>query len=224
MVKHRKSRSKGKGKSKDVEVLHRDMQQQLEYQRTQEIRFVPEQSDVPRIRFNKSTIFNVELSYSTVQNLSTTAPINGSTSFSLASASNYTSYTTCFDQYRILQVNIKILPSGIATGSGLNIFTVIDYDDVSALGSVSSFFGYSTLKVTPAGQIDERTINPRIALAAYAGASFSGYANVAGKQWIDSASAGVQYYGMKYYVPTGSAGQSLTFITTMMVQFRSQRA
>lgn len=222
--KSRRSRPKQASSVEALKVLHDDMKNVLEYQKTQELRFVPEQKDVPRIRFKKGTIFNVELSYTTTAALSTTAPISSALSFSLASAPNYTSYTTCFDRYRIIQANVKILPSGIATGSGINILSVFDYDDATALGSQSAFFGYSTLKVTPAGQIDERTLTPRIAVAAYAGASFNGYANMPANTWIDSASAGVQYYGLKYYAPTGSAGQSVQFIITMNIQFKQQRA
>jgi len=220
----RSNTRKGKKRDGPLQVLHQDMKSLLELQRAQETKFVPETPDVPRIRFSQKQIVNVELSYQISTSLSTTAPTFGALPFTLANGDNYSNYVGCFDQYRIIQVNVKYYSSPLAAGMAALMYTVIDYDDANTLSAPGSYLGYDTLKVAPVGIIDERTLNPRIAVAAYNGSVFSAFANMSKSTWLDTASGTVQYYGLKYYVPTLSVANTLFFVVTMMVQFKSQKS
>jgi len=216
----KKVKSSKRNRSTGIDVLHKDLKDLIELSKAQENKFIPEVPDVPRIRFKQDALHNVELSYVTTTNLSTTAANFGALAFSLASCANYASYTACFDQYRIIQANVKFVVN-MAAGSGL-MYSVIDYDDANQPGTQTVYLGYESLKITPLGQIDERTLAPRLATAAYAGSTFNGYANMSPSTFVDAASPGVQYYGLKYYVPQVAATSTIQFIVTLMVQFRAQ--
>lgn len=116
-----------------------------------------------------------------------------------------------FDRYRIDAIRFNVVPRNNALGlvPGLvDIFCVIDYDDASLLTSTAQAQAYATcLKMAP-GESCSRTFAPNLAIAAYNGA-FSGFANQK-PQWIDAASASVQHYGVKLYIPaTGVVGQTV---------------
>jgi len=200
----------------------------LEFQQAQEVRFRPEVTDIPRIRFKKDRWFNVELSYFNNITTSTTAAVTGGLSFQLSNFANVSNYTAVFDQYRIMQVSVKFIPTNTTTSSGSPgvggvLYTVIDYDDQNTPTNLTTMLSYDSLAVTPPGQIEERTINPRLAVAAYSGA-FTSFANLSNQTWIDAASSSVQYYGLKYYVSSTPTIQTVLYVETAMVQFRSQRS
>lgn len=117
-----------------------------------------------------------------------------------------------FDRYRIDAIRFNVVPRNNAIGltAGLvDLFFVIDYDNVSALSSTSQAQAYATcLKLAP-GESASRTFAPNLAIASYTGTIFSGFANQK-PQWIDAGSASVQHYGVKLYVPaTGLVGQTV---------------
>jgi hypothetical protein len=200
----------------------------LEFQQAQEIRFRPEVPDVPRIRFARDRIMNIELSYFNNITTSATVATTGGFSFQLANFANAANYLAVYDQYRILQANIKFVPiqttmTAGSPGVGGMLYTVIDYDDANSPTNLTTLLSYDTLAITPPGIIEERTLYPRLATAAYAGA-FTSFANMSSKTWIDSASPNVQYYGIKYYVPPTPTVQTFTYVITVMVQFRAERS
>jgi len=220
------SRKGGRSKSRvpdKLDLLHQDMKELAIMQRSQSIKPLAELPDVPRIYF-KDSIYNATLSYAVSYSLSTAAPTFGALQFALSSADNYDSFTSCFDQYRVIQVNVKLQtgPPSVASSSNF-IYTVLDYDDANTMSSASAYLGYKTLKTTPLGTFDERTLTPRVAMSAYQSTSFSGYANM-GRVWIDSASPNVNYYGLKWYSYQGNMANNLNFVVTLMVQFKSQRS
>lgn len=204
------------------QVLREQLKELIEQGRTQSIRFEPEQKDVPRLRFSQNTLFNIELSYIATISTSTTVQTTGALVFQLSNSPQAQSYTTIFDRYRMIQANVKFIQY-IASANAAPIYTVLDYDDGNAPSSVAALLAYGSLKITPAGQIDERTLTPRIATAAYSG-TFTSYANVSSRTWIDSASPSVDYFGVKYAVPLTATSYSISAIVTMMLQFKSQRA
>jgi len=111
-------------------------------------------------------------------------------------------------------VRVTVSPQNNAIGLVINsttslvpIYCVIDYDDASALSSAANASAYTNCVVMNPGESCERVFQPRMALAAYAGA-FTSYANV-GPQWIDAASNAVQHYGVKFWIPVATAGQTL---------------
>jgi hypothetical protein len=149
--------------------------------------------------------------------------------FTLAnSVSDYANYAAVFDQYRIVAAEVTLTPritmaNQVSPYPAGYMYTVLDYDDATALTSTQAAQNYSSCIVTPVTEAVRRCVKPRIAMAAYSGA-FTSFANVA-DQWIDAASTGVIHYGIKCIMDVGTASALTTYDLeqTVVVQFRSQR-
>lgn len=205
-----------------MRTLHEDLKDLKELQMTSAIRFLPEQKDVPRIRFSKDSLFNAELTYRVNISTSISAMTTGSLVFQLSNVSNYANYTAIFDRYRIIQADAKFVQN-IQPGTAASLLTCIDYDDGNSPSGEASVEGFGTLAICPSGVVEQRTLNPRLAVAAYSGA-FTSYANMPSSTWIDSASPSVNYFGLKYEVPVTATSYAISVYVTLMVQFKSQRA
>jgi len=143
---------------------------------------------------------------------------------------NVANFQTIFDQYRIVAMRVYITPQNNAIGlvtnsttSLVDFYSVIDYDNPTALSSSSAARDYENCMVQAPGESAMRTFQPRMALAAYAGA-FTSYANTQ-PLWIDCASPSVQHYGLKYFIPQATAAQtqlqSWELNAEYFIQFRS---
>jgi len=157
---------------------------------------------------------------------SVTVDASGSISASLNLLNDYTEFTTLFDTYRIIRLDVDFMPvSSVAQGSPL--FTVIDYDDSTALTGLSAALEYGdVLASSQSGRIHRRTLRPRAALSAYSG-SFTSFAQSMHNQWFDVASPGIVFYGLKWIIPAYAnnspvAGQYMINVRYTM-QFKSER-
>jgi hypothetical protein len=203
-----------------MRVLHKDMQELLVQSRAAAVTFVPEKADVPRLRFAPQ-IHNFELTIlPVVVPVLSGVPAAGALTFSLSSVSSYIPYATIFDQYRVLQVIVKIVPNNY-TGS---IYTAIDYDDANVPASTATLLGYDSLSISTKAAISTRFLTPHVSSAVFSGAAFTSYALAPSRQWIDCASPSTAYYGLKYTSDNFTANGTLTFISTLMIQFQGQRA
>lgn len=156
----------------------------------------------------------------------------GAISFALSDLANYTELTALYDQYRIMEVRVQFAPLAASFGESTSssayptVFTVIDMDDDALPASIDVLKQYDTCQVTPNGSAFERIIHPRSALAAYSG-TFTSYAQSPYGQWLDIASPGILYYGLKWGaspVTTASGSFQLYSITcTYTVQCKSTR-
>jgi len=127
---------------------------------------------------------------------------------------NAAAFGNLFDQYRIDCLRITIRPQQNALGLNTNstttltdFYAVIDYDNGTALTSTAAAREYDNCMILTPAESGERIFIPRMALAAYSGA-FTSYANVE-PQWIDTASTGVIHYGLKYFIPAVTSGQTM---------------
>lgn len=150
--------------------------------------------------------------------------VNGAVYFALSSLDNYTDFTSLFDQYRIVCVEIFVRPlqnnsQYFSTSTDIlpRFASVIDYDDASALSTLADYRQFQTYHESNWNQYQKRIIRPRVALAAYTG-TFVGFAN-AKSTWIDLATPSVQHYGWKYFVSSGTAGTQ-THLQTWMVEYK----
>lgn len=132
--------------------------------------------------------------------------------------------TGTWDQYRIDAIRFTIASGNNAIGlyntattSAVPMACVIDYDDSTGLASLAVGQNYSNCIVLNPGESLERVFKPRMALAAYTG-TFVGFANVS-DQWIDSASTGVQHYGVKLYIPGTTAAQTVEQVWNVTVEY-----
>jgi hypothetical protein len=146
----------------------------------------------------------------------------GAWSFRLSDLPESSSFTTLFDTYRFVQVDISFVPRDI-TSTLPPLVSVIDYDDANPLSSLSSADDYDTVMTTQTGQLHRRVLKPRAALAAYSGA-FSSYAQTK-DQWIDAASPSVLYYGVKTYFNAnpGPTENVYTVKAHYVIQFKNTR-
>jgi len=200
--------------------LDEDMKRLLLSQAQQARYATPNVLDVQFPRMKQHTYSTVCTAFAFTVTASTTATAAGGYYFSLNSLNLYTSFTQLFDRYRVLDIQLQFNSQVNAPTGGGPLITAIDYDDAST-PSVEIQQRDTALSV-PVNQYFERTFKPRIALGAYAGTAFTGYANVSPNQWIDSSSPNVQYYGLKYFLPIQTtAGVVYSVTARVHLQFKN---
>jgi hypothetical protein len=197
--KQRKSRGKGKDSSSTTwSVLSQGMpHMQMKYPDNGVFRFFSMERKGAAMTNNNATITQTNFA------------------FTSADISQFTSFATVFDQYRITRVEAWIVPvnpqssNGAAVSRG-SLLTVIDYDDTTNLGSEAAAEAYENCVITPASVGQYRSFVPHIAVASYGG-TFTQFTNLL-PSWIDCASTAVQHYGLKTIVTiTDAAADSVTF-------------
>jgi len=208
-------------------ALQRDISQQLHQindKETTQIKGIsPLIADVPRMRFNRDKVYTFERTRSllSTQN-STVVDFTAALDFKLSNYPGDADISAMFDQYRILQAHVVFLP--LANTNGTPLFSVIDYDDVSA-SPLSELLQYSTLMVTQPGNAQERVLVPRAAIAVYSGSAFTNYAQSTPGTWIDTDSSTTPHFGLKYAIPTLPATGTVTFqiISKITIQVRGPK-
>jgi len=216
----KRRRNSSNGKRSRQSPMVKDVRESLLNTQTSSL---PLTRDVVLSRPNAERIYNFEFSQTNLITSSTVAEVDGSILLQLNNLNGYTAITTLFDAYRIVGARSQFFPTSNTYSSvgTAPIFTVLDFDD-STSTLISALLQYDTLKVAPPTVFFERSYKPRTAVAAYGGA-FTQFAQGSKNLWIDSASPGVFYFGIKYGVPLNSAGVSWTVATTVWVQAKSQR-
>jgi hypothetical protein len=132
----------------------------------------------------------------------TSAPGLYAFAFKLADLSEYTSFTSIFDQYRIDSVEITILPQTIPSTTSsasvpfANLAVVTDYDDASALANWALHLNYQNVQVISPGQRHKRKIIPHAQSAQVTLGSTVNTFSLA-RPWIDCSNVAVQHFGFK---------------------------
>jgi hypothetical protein len=131
---------------------------------------------------------------------------------------NFSDFGAAFDQYRIMSIEVWIIPQ--TTNSTALLKSVVDYDNAAITLTQAYFDAYTNCHTTTLQNGHYRKFVPHIAMAAYAGA-FTSYANAA-HQWIDCASTAVQHYGFKVYADiTAAAAIPVEFFCRAKFEFRN---
>lgn len=164
--------------------------------------------DVPRIRFKKDKVYTFSRSYF-YGNLIPTATLDGfaAVAFSLQAANGFSDITNLFDEYRIIQAIVKLVPNQASFDHP--IYTAIDYDDAGQPASVNSMLQYDTLRIQSAQTVIERVVNPKSAEEVYNTSLQTAYVPKYGL-WIDTDYPGVTHFGLKMVTP------ALASITTTL--------
>lgn len=117
--------------------------------------------------------------------------------FTIGALDQISPLTALFDQYRIKEVEVWIVPQLDASISvpQSNFATVIDYDDTNTLTTYAQALDYVNCVTANGAMAHYRRFVPHVAAAAYSGA-FTSFMNVTAP-WIDAASSGVIHYGIK---------------------------
>jgi hypothetical protein len=211
----KRSKKSKANQGQDVAIL-KDIRESLV---STQISGEPDVRDVIIQRPKRNRISHFEFSLTGNVTSSAVSETDGAITFQLNNLSGYTTLTSLFDQYRIVGITVRFYPSQPYTAATGQLFTAFDYDDATAV-PIATLVQRDTLKVAPANAYFERSLVPRLAIAAYAGA-FTSFGNTQGL-WIDSGSPGVVHYGLKYGVPASASANSWTYVARYSIQCRSQ--
>jgi len=162
----------------------------------------------------------IQTGETTLSNSSASVFVGTGLSFSLSSSAQAGSFQALFDQWRIMMVEVTVMPfAGPGATVAGQMYSVIDYDDAATPTSAAQLLQYETLQVNEIAQPFRRCFVPHSAVAAYNGA-FTGFQNVA-RQWCDSASPGIQHYGLKTGTDLSSAALGFVCLFRIWFQFRN---
>jgi len=185
---------------------------------TQIAQRVPDTVHMPIL---KESTYSVILGASTTFTNSTTVPVFPTLNFTGSLFNDFANYSTVFDKYRILEVEVDFLcVNQSSTGAGV-FATVIDYDDDSALTSLNQALDYKNCYSTSTSTSFKRTLIPRMTFAAYSGA-FTSYAEGKSGQWLDCASSGIIHYGIKCVINPSTPQQQYQVVIRAHLQFKNQ--
>lgn len=133
--------------------------------------------------------------------------------FLLSNVSQYTEFTTLFDQYKINCIVLKATWHQSAESPGVSVnyptpimHYVVDYTDATApltVAELAQYQNYKQINLSRAGSWSVK-IYPRVQKMVYTSAVATGYAP--GKSWINTTDYGVPHYGFKFLVDGTAAG------------------
>lgn len=224
-------RSKPKRKQGEQQRVVKDMDNQLKQlvlvQQEANRTSPPRNPDIPFPFLKRNKVFTFTRAFTNGTLVATSlADTNFAFTFTLNAFPDFADFTALFDQYRIGPCKVTFTPQG-SVEAVLNtvIGTVIDYDD-AVLVPMTGLQEYSTFQLNGLGRMFERVLQPRAANAAYSGV-FTSFALMPPNTWVDVASPGVIYYGLKGQIPattfTGGPYNVYSVQSTAILQFRNSR-
>lgn len=158
-----------------------------------------------------------------VQNitLSTSALVETNFSASLSLHPQVSSWTALFDQWCIPQFSVTFesqYPSG-ASFAPCQFYTALDFDNSTALGSISAIDDYSTSSNIVMGVNTKftRSIRPCLKVAGTAGTGQS-----VGRFWVDSAVPSTPWFGIRSIAANVSTTYNIQAFYTIWFAFRNQ--
>jgi len=148
----------------------------------------------------------------------------GASYFTLNNLDQVTTVTSLFDQYRIVCVKVRFVAQQNALGSaaGGMLYTVLDYDDGSALTSIAQARQYATCTETPPYMSVERVFCPGIQVGADSGGSLVDAVS-SRNQWLDCGAPAVKHFGVKWALSTSSVTASWQQFVEIYVELRQVR-
>jgi hypothetical protein len=183
--------------------------------------------DMPSVGAFDNKIYNVVDGYWLGNAITSNTTIAQGTalSFALNSCADYASLTAVFDQYRIMAAEVTLMPSATNqanNGTAGHVWTVLDYDDSTALSSIDAALDYPNVVVMNGLDSQVRSFVPHVAVGVYGGSTFTSYGNRA-QQWLDAASPGVPHFGYKIVTAATSVAQVYDASVKLHIQFRNPR-
>jgi hypothetical protein len=143
--------------------------------------------------------------------------------FSLNQTAISAAIVALYDQYAIFAayVRVNVNTSGPSPTSAPMYATALDYDNVTALGSLPVLQGYSTSAVTNISDTQERYIEPCNAPALWGGGAFNNYGQA--RMWVDCANNQTPHYGFRSIIAALGAGVTgnITYEVTLVICARN---
>jgi len=157
---------------------------------------------------------------------STSSVVFTACQFQVSGMGNISALQGLFDQYRIVGVEVLIVPqsnfiAAAATATAGMMHSVVDYDDATPLANEQNALDYQNCLTSSASDGHFRKFVPHAAVAAYSGA-FTSFTNVE-SPWIDAAYPSVQHYGLKVVNTTASVATELLIYATLFTEWRNVR-
>jgi hypothetical protein len=169
-------------------------------------------------RDNSVHNFIQEVDLGNVFTSSTAMQVGYARSFKFNDLTQYTSYTSIFDQYRFVDIEVWLLPglstSALQSGVSGNLYSATDYDDDNTPTSSTQFQQYTNSIQTPLNMGHYRRWKPHVAQALYGASLFTQFGNLTAP-WIDSGSVAVAHYGFKAL--TAGAASSGTVVSFQLI-------
>jgi len=155
------------------------------------------------------------------------SPIVDLLNFQLSQVPQYSTFTSLFDQYRIVSVvavfKVKATETYIGNSSGdiPHCRTAIDYNDNS--GTLSPAVDYQTCVDVPMTTSFCRKLVPRWASPVYRGISGSGYVMGSPRAWLDSQYPDVPHYQIVVNIDNTSLDNQFVYEVDVLytVQFQT---
>jgi hypothetical protein len=143
--------------------------------------------------------------------------------FSMSQHPQSSSWLTLFDQYTIPQVTIEwdsTLAPGATTSSPM-LYTALDFDNATNLGSIQRLEDYTTSEAHPMNPQHRfmRSVRP-VPKSLISTASGNSPAGIAGPSWIDSGEPTAQFFGIRSILGIGTGSFNTTI--TIWYAFRNQ--
>lgn len=179
--------------------------------------------DVTKMIFSKKKVYTFSRS-ANVTTITTTvgSGASGGLTFNLLQLPNPSDFTLLFDQYRIVQITVVVVPTGIQ--QQVPVYTAFDYDDSTVPGSPVVLLEKETLRISSSNLISERTFSPTVLRVTAGPSPTSVISETATSPWLDSAENGIPHFGFKYFIPPPTlAGLTNSYIITanFVVQCRN---
>jgi len=199
------------------EILLKQILESLQSSQTSQ---VPEVCDVAVRPTKKNKVYSFRQNFQGPQVTTALVESDVAITVNLNSAANTTNFQNLFDRWRIAQIRVCFAPttSPSPTVTEGPLYTIIDLDDANAV-NLNNLNQYQTLKISPVGSYFERTFTPRAAIAADAGGIFTSFAQAPISTWMDTASPGINYFGLKYAIPGSSSAGIVLWNTTIVVDY-----
>ncbi len=152
---------------------------------------------------------------------STTVEVNQPFYFTLDSVAGYTDFTSLYDQYRIVGVDVECFPPNDSLTSGALVVST-DYDDATST-NVASLLQYAAAKRFPVGKpIFLRVDKPSVDVTVFGTGGAAPGVNAI-SPWLDCGKPDVQHYGLKFAATVTGNATVYTIMFRYRLQFRYVR-
>lgn len=146
--------------------------------------------------------------------------------FFLGQYNQASSYQALFDQYCIVQAAVtwqSIVPMGSSASQVPVLHSLIDFDGVSALGSLAAYENYEShlVDVLQPGKSVTRMCMPCAQIAVGVGGSSSSVNSANMRSWVSTANPNTPHYGIRGAFESGSTGSNVIHVVqTLWIAFR----
>lgn len=150
------------------------------------------------------------------------------TSFKLNDLVNSSEFTQLYDQYMIKGIKVSLIPrysqnpSAPVPAQGGNVWSVLDYDDVTAPTTIDTLMQYQNVKRTRTHMVHSRYFKPAVAAEIFNTGLTTNY-NPKKNVWLDCNLDTTEHYGIKWWVDQTNAGVTLDLQVKMYLAFKNVR-